>query len=183
MWTHHSHVATSQQYTSKVLRSSSWLSDRIFASTTVDHEYAQFVGVTISSRFHLWNRNWLPFRSTPEFYHRFYLGSCCLFFSFICRVLSTCLHCALLWSLHCPSFDILLLITPSNFFVIRNSKRVSIVKRFRFNNYFGKQYNQNTTVGMYNVKCSGSEKDVRNCKYDMEPHGNCTGLVNVNCGE
>ena len=58
-----------------------------------------------------------------------------------------------------------------------------IVKRFRFNNYFGRKYNQNITVGMYNVKCSGSEKDVRNCKYDIEPHGNCTGLVNVNCGE
>ena len=36
---------------------------------------------------------------------------------------------------------------------------------------------------MYNVKCSGNERDVRNCKYDTEPHGNCTGLVNVNCGE
>jgi hypothetical protein len=111
--------------------------------------------------------------TVPEFYHWFYLGSCCLFFSFICRVLSTCLHC--------PSFDIRLLITPSNFFVIRNSKRVSIVKHFRFNNYFGRQYNQDITVGMYNVKCS--EKGVRNCKYDIEPHGNCTGLVNVNCGE
>jgi hypothetical protein len=72
---------------------------------------------------------------------------------------------------------------PFKLFVIRNSKRVSIVKRFRFNNYFGRQYNQNITVGMYNVKCSESEKDVRNCKYDIEPHGNCTGLVNVNCGE
>jgi hypothetical protein len=73
---------------------------------------------------------------------------------------------------------------PQTFvFVFRVSKQISVVKRFRFNNYFGSQYNQNITVGMYNVKCSGSEKDVRNCKYDIEPHGNCTGLVNVNCGE
>lgn len=36
---------------------------------------------------------------------------------------------------------------------------------------------------MYNMRCLGTETDVHDCQYERQSTGNCSGIVNVNCGK